>query len=225
MKAVIKLGGFAFSFEEKHPLVEEYVKLFKELLGQYHFVVVTGGGPIARYYIKAAREMDVPESLCDHLGILASRLNARLLVDGLGEYAFPEVPTTIDELKHYFASGKIVAMGGLTPGHSTNAVAAIAAETIQADQFINATDVDGVYTADPSKDPNAKKLDEVTIDRLTQILSKGDITAGAYDLMDPLALRIIARSKIPTIIVNGRAPDNVLKALRNESTGTRVLHG
>jgi uridylate kinase len=116
-------------------------------------------------------------------------------------------------------------MGGLTPGHSTNAVAAIAAETIQADQFINATDVDGVYTADPSKDPNAKKLDEVTIDRLTQILSKGDITAGAYDLMDPLALRIIARSKIPTIIVNGRAPDNVLKALRNESTGTRVLHG
>lgn len=225
MKAVIKLGGFAFSFEEKHPLVEEYVKLFKELLGQYHFVVVTGGGPIARYYIKAAREMGVPESLCDHLGILASRLNARLLVDGLGEYAFPEVPTTIDELKHYFASGKIVAMGGLTPGHSTNAVAAIAAETIQADQFINATDVDGVYTADPSKDPNAKKLDEVTIDRLTQILSKGDITAGAYDLMDPLALRIIARSKIPTIIVNGRAPDNVLKALRNESTGTRVLHG
>lgn len=225
MKAVIKLGGFAFSFEENHPLVEEYVKLFKELLGQYHFVVVTGGGPIARYYIKAAREMGVPESLCDHLGILASRLNARLLVDGLGEYAFPEVPTTIDELKHYFASGKIVAMGGLTPGHSTNAVAAIAAETIQADQFINATDVDGVYTADPSKDPNAKKLDEVTIDRLTQILSKGDITAGAYDLMDPLALRIIARSKIPTIIVNGRAPDNVLKALRNESTGTRVLHG
>jgi len=225
LKAVIKLGGFAFSFEENHPLVEEYVKLFKELLGQYHFVVVTGGGPIARYYIKAAREMGVPESLCDHLGILASRLNARLLVDGLGEYAFPEVPTTIDELKHYFASGKIVAMGGLTPGHSTNAVAAIAAETIQADQFINATDVDGVYTADPSKDPNAKKLDEVTIDRLTQILSKGDITAGAYDLMDPLALRIIARSKIPTIIVNGRAPDNVLKALRNESTGTRVLHG
>ena len=225
MKAVIKLGGFAFSFEENHPLVEEYVKLFKELLGQYHFVVVTGGGPIARYYIKAAREMGVPESLCDHLGILTSRLNARLLVDGLGEYAFPEVPTTIDELKHYFASGKIVAMGGLTPGHSTNAVAAIAAETIQADLFINATDVDGVYTADPSKDPKAKKLDEVTIDRLAQILSKGDITAGAYDLMDPLALRIIARSEIPTIILNGRTPDNLLKALRNESTGTRVVHG
>lgn len=225
MKAVIKLGGFAFSFEGKHPLVEEYVKLFKDLVGQYHIVVVTGGGPIARYYIKAAREMEVPESLCDNLGILTSRLNARLLVDGLGEYAFPEVPTTIDELKHYFASGKIVAMGGLTPGHSTNAVAAIAAETIQADLFINATDVDGVYTADPSKDPKAKKLDEVTINRLNEILSKADISAGAYDLMDPLALRIIHRSKIPTIILNGRTPDNLLRALRNEQIGTRIVHG
>lgn len=224
MKVVIKLGGFAFSLEDAHPLVEAYVSLLKDLVGQYHPVVVTGGGPMARYYIKAAREMDVPESLCDHLGILASRLNARLLVDGLGEYAFPEVPTTIDELKHYFASGKIVAMGGLTPGHSTNAVAAIAAETIKADLLINATDVDGVYTADPSKDPKAMKLEEVSIENLTKILSKTDMRAGAYELMDSLALRIIQRSKIPTIILNGRKPDNLLKALRSETIGTRILH-
>lgn len=224
MKAVIKLGGFAFSDKDHHPLVEEYVNLFRDLVGQYHLVIVTGGGTIARHYIRAAREMSVPESLCDHLGILVSRLNARLLVDGLSEYAFPEVPTTIDELKHYFASGKIVAMGGLTPGHSTNAVAAIAAETIVADLFINATDVDGVYTGDPSKDPKAKKLDEVTLERLNEILSKTDISAGEYDLMDPLALRIIQRSKIPTVILDGRAPSNVLKALQNERTGTRVVH-
>jgi uridylate kinase len=224
LKAVIKVGGFAFSGADQHPLVEEYVKLFRDLVGRYHLVVVTGGGPIARYYIRAARDMDVPESLCDHLGILVSRLNARLLVDGLGEYAFPEVPTTIDDLKHYFASGKIVAMGGLTPGHSTNAVAAIASETIVADLLVSATDVDGVYTTDPSKDPKAKKLDEVTVDQLSEILSKTDISAGEYDLMDPLALRIIQRSEIPTIILNGRIPNNVLKALQNERIGTRVIH-
>jgi len=187
-------------------------------------VIVTGGGAVARHYIRAARDMDVPESLCDHLGILVSRLNARLLVDGMGEYAFPEVPTTIDELKHYFASGKIVAMGGMTPGHSTNAVAAIAAETIKADLLVNATDVDGVYTSDPSKDPNAKKLDEVTANQLIEILSRTDIKAGGYELMDPLALRIIQRSAIPTIIMNGRPPQNVLKALENQPIGTRVVH-
>ena len=223
LKAVLKLGGFAFSGQDGQPLVEEYVKLLTELVGEHHLVVVTGGGPIARGYIKAARDMGVPESLCDQLGILVSRLNARLLVNGLGEYAFPEIPTGIDELKHYFASGKIVAMGGLQPGHSTNAVAAIAAETIMADLLVNATDVDGVYTADPRKDSKAAKLDEVTASRLTEILSKIDVSAGGYDLMDPLALRIIRRSKIPTVIMDGRKPENVTKALRNEKTGTRVI--
>jgi uridylate kinase len=224
LKAVIKLGGFAFPTEDRRPLVEEYVKMFTDLVGQYHLVVVAGGGAVARFYIRAARDMGVPESLCDHLGILVSRLNARLIVDGIGEYAFPEVPTTIDELKHYFASGKIVAMGGMTPGHSTNAVAAIAAETIKADLLVNATDVDGVYTSDPGKDPNARKLDEVTVNRLSEILSGSDISAGAYELMDPLALRIIQRSAIPTIILNGRTPQNILKALQKQPIGTRVVH-
>ena len=225
MKAVIKLGGFAFPDEPREPLVEEYVKLLKVLVAEYHLVVVTGGGRVARTYIEAAREMDVPESLCDHIGILVSRLNARLLVDGLGEYAFPEIPEDIGELKHYFASGKIVAMGGLTPGHSTNAVAAIAAETIGADLFVNATDVEGVYTSDPSKDKAARKLDEVSISRLTEILSKVDMRAGAYELMDPLALRIIGRSEIPTVILDGRTPANVSRALRNEKIGTRIIPG
>jgi uridylate kinase len=224
LKAVIKLGGFAFPREDRKPLISEYVKLFGELAGKHQLVVVAGGGQIARDYIQVAREMKVPESLCDHLGILVSRLNARVLVDGLSDHAFPEVPTTIDELKHCFASGKIVAMGGLTPGHSTNAVAAIAAETTRADLYVNATKVDGVYANDPNKDPAAKKFDEVTPDQLREILSKTDITAGAYPLMDPLAIRIIKRSHIPTVVLNGRTPNNVLKALGNERIGTRIVH-
>jgi len=224
LKVAVKLGGFAFSADGGRPLVEEYVKLFKELVGQHHMVVVTGGGPIARAYINAARDMSVPESLCDQLGIFVSRLNARLLIGGLGEYAFPEVPTNIDELKHFFASGKIVAMGGLQPGHSTNAVAAIAAETIQADLFVNATDVEGVYTEDPAKNPNARKLDEVKIQRLNEILLQSNMSAGGYELMDHTALRIIERSKIPTVIIDGRVTLNLAKALRNEKVGTRIVH-
>ena len=225
MKAVIKLGGFAFPNRPEKPLVKEYVKLLTGLVAEHHLVIVTGGGEVARAYIRAAREMGVSESLCDQLGILASRLNARLLADGLGEYAFPEIPVTVGELKHYFASGKIVAMGGLTPGHSTNAVAAIAAETVGAELLINATDVDGVYSTDPEKDKNAKKLDEVTVAELTAILSRTEMRAGAYELMDPLALRIIARSKLTTVVVDGREPHNVADALRNEKVGTRITHG
>ncbi len=225
LKAVVKLGGFAFPGRPKKPLLKEYVKLLSGLVGEHQLVVVTGGGEVARAYITSAREMDVPESLCDHLGILTSRLNARLLADALGEYAFPQIPTTIGELKHYFVSGKIVAMGGLTPGHSTNAVAAIAAETVAAELLVNATDVEGVYSSDPAKDKSAKKLDKVTVSKLTTILSKMEIMAGAYELMDPLALRIIGRSKLRTVVVDGRNPDNVAKALRNEKVGTLVTQG
>jgi len=225
LKAVIKLGGFAFPSRPKKPVVKDYVKLLRGLVGEHHLVIVTGGGEIARAYIGAARELGVSEALCDQLGILVSRLNARLLVDGLGEYAFPEVPITIGELKHYFASGKIVAMGGLTPGHSTNAVAAIAAETVGAELLINATDVDGIYSSDPRKDKSAKRLDKVTVAQLTAILSKMEIVAGAYELMDPLALRIIQRSKLRTVVVDGRKPTNVARALRNERLGTRIVQG
>jgi uridylate kinase len=156
LRVVLKVGGFAFSTEGRtEPLISEYVKLLKQLAKEHQFVVVTGGGSIARAYIQIARDMRVPESLCDQLGILVSRLNARLVVDGLSDSAYPEIPTTVVELGRFFASGKVVAMGGLQPGHSTNAVAAIAAETIKADLFLNATDVDGVYTSDPCKDASA----------------------------------------------------------------------
>jgi len=224
LKAVIKIGGFAFPSLPEKPLLKDYVKLLSSLVGEHHLVVVTGGGEVARAYIRPAREMGVPESLCDQLGILTSRLNARLLADGLSEYAFPEIPTTIGELKHYFASGKIVAMGGLTPGHSTNAVAAIAAETVGAELLVNATDVDGVYSSDPEKDKNAKRLEDVSVTELTAILSKTEIMAGAYELMDPLALRVIARSKLTTVVVDGRNPNNVPKAMRYEKVGTRITH-
>ena len=225
MKAVIKLGGFAFPNRPEKPLLREYVKLLTCLVGEHHLVIVTGGGEVARAYIRAGREMDVSESLCDQLGILASRLNAQLLADGLGEYAFPEIPVTIGELKHYYASGKIVTMGGLTPGHSTNAVAAIAAETVGAELFVNATDVDGVYSNDPEKDKNAKKLDQVTVAELAAILSRTEMMAGSYDLMDPLALRILARSNVTTVVVDGRKPNNVSLAMKNEMVGTRIVHG
>ena len=224
MRAVLKIGGFAFSTEGRsESLISEYVKLIKQLTKEHQFVVVTGGGSVAREYIQTARAMRVPESLCDQLGILVSRLNARLVVDGLSESAHPEIPTTVAELGLFFSSGKSVAMGGLQPGHSTNAVAAIAAETIRADLFLNATDVDGVYTSDPSKDAQAKHLDEVSVKKLTEILAQNEMNAGSYDLMDPIALRIIQRSRIPTVIIDGRNLSNVTKVLRGERTGTRVL--
>ena len=223
MKAVLKLGGFAFDSELSGSKLHGYVKVLKEFSRRNRLVIVTGGGSIARRYITVARELGASEFVSDQIGIHVSRLNARLLASGLGESAFPKIPKSPDAMVEAMGSGLIVVMGGLQPGQSTNAVAALAAEAMGADLLVNATDVDGVYTADPRKDRNAKKLDEVTPEKLMAILSTEGIRAGEYDLMDPLAIRVIQRSRLPTVIVDGRSPLNIEKAMQGKRIGTRIV--
>jgi uridylate kinase len=225
LKAVLKLGSAVFDSELSGKRISSYVRVIREFSKRNRLVVVTGGGSNARKYIAAARELGASEFVCDQIGIHVSRLNARLLAAALGESAFPTMPKSPDDLMESIGSELIVVMGGLQPGQSTNAVTALAAEAIRADLLVNATTVDGVYTADPRKDPKARKLDEVTPDELMEILSKEGFKAGEYDLMDPLALRIIKRSKIPAIIVDGRDPSNIEKALDGKRVGTTIVPG
>jgi uridylate kinase len=223
LKAVLKLGSVLFDSELSGNKISSYAKVIKEFSKRNRLVVVTGGGSNARKYIAAARELGASEFVCDQIGIHVSRLNARLLAAALGESAFPKMPESPDDLMESMASELIVVMGGLQPGQSTNAVTALAAEAIRADLLVNATKVDGAYTADPRKDPKARKLDEVTPDELMEILSMEGFKAGEYDLMDPLALRIIKRSKVPVVIVDGRDPSNIEKALSGKRVGTKIV--
>ncbi len=223
MKVVLKLGGLIFDSELSSGKIEGYAKAIKELCKTNKLIIVTGGGPVSRKYISAARELGASEAICDQIGIHVSRVNARLLVAALGDSAFPEIPESLGAMRTCAATGLIVVMGGLQPGQSTNAAAALAAEITRADLVVNATDVDGVYTADPQKDPNAKKLDEVTPDELAAILSQEGFRGGEYALVDPLAIRIIKRSGIPVILVNGRDAKNVVKAIQGKRIGTRIV--
>jgi len=223
LKVVVKLGGSIFDPEPSAKRIDGYARVIKAFSKKNQLVVVTGGGSMARKYIAGARELGASEAVCDQIGIQVSRLNARLLAAGLGDSAFPEILDRLEDLPRFATSGLIVVMGGLQPGQSTNAAAALAAETIRADLLVNATDVDGVYSADPRKDPSAKKLDEVTSEELERILSREGFRAGEYALMDPLALRIIKRSGIPVRIVDGQDPSNVEKALHGKRIGTMIV--
>jgi len=224
MKGVLKLGGFAFDPAVPAAKIRDYAKVIKAFSRRNQLVVVTGGGSIARKYIATARELGASEAVCDQIGIHVSRLNAQLLATALEESAFPEIPETFEDLTRSAGSGLVVVMGGLQPGQSTNAVAALAAEVMHADLLVNATNVDGVYTADPRKDSHAKKLDEVTPEDLLRILSSEGIRAGEYAFMDPIAIRIIQRSRISATVIDGRDPSNVDKALRGKRIGTRIVH-
>jgi uridylate kinase len=224
LKVVLKIGGYAFPAKPNVEVLSSYAKTLRRIRKNGHqLVVVTGGGEAARLYINAARELGESEAICDIIGINVSRLNARLLIAKLGEDAFLEVPSTVEEMRKAFETGKIVILGGLQPGQSTNAVAAVTAEAINADLLINATNVDGVYTDDPRKNPNAKKIDQIKVDKLLQMMIAFELSAGGYELFDPVAVKIVKRSKIPTWIIDGRNVDNIEKILRGEEVGTQIV--
>ena len=185
-------------------------------------VVVAGGGKFARHYISIARSFGSDEASLDILGIEVSRLNARLLILALGDQAYPAVPEDLEQVSKAVSTNRIVVTGGLHPGQSTNATAALIAEKVKASKFLNATDVDGIYDSDPNKNKDAKLFHEITVKKCIDLLGSEDSTAGAYDLMDIVALKVIERSKIPTVVVKSD-PAVIENAISENSMGTRII--
>jgi uridylate kinase len=185
-------------------------------------IIVAGGGSIARHYISHARSSGADESSLDELGIEISRLNAKLLIYALKHKAYPHPPTTLQEIRNAVDSGTIVVTGGLHPGHSTNGTAALIAEKVKASEFLNATDVDGVYDLDPKKYKQAKMFRRIELKKLRSMLVHEESLAGEYDLMDLLALKIIERSKIKTRILKAEIK-TLEKAIKGGSVGTEIV--
>src|SRR6266702_7477284 len=225
MKAVVKLGGGLFKRDPDVDALRSMGKVLSGFAGEGNqLVTVAGGGQNARVYIDAARKLGADESTSDLLGITVTRANAELFRLALGSIAVTKIPTMLSELIHYVSPGKIVVMGGIQPGQSTNAVAALAAEITRAEILVNGTDVDGVYTEDPKKNPEAKLIRSVQVGKLLNWAMSGEVFAGRYELLDPLAIKIMQRARIPTRFVSLSDPGNILAALQGKDIGTRVVY-
>lgn len=223
MTIVIKLGGHLFFNENiEISLIKEYNKVFHEIAKKEKIVIVVGGGGISRKYILAAREMGLNEALCDEIGIYISRMNAYFLTQAIREIAYPAIAENLQQVKQYLTQKNIVITGGFQPGQSTTAVAAIIAEALKAKKLIIATNVDGVYTKDPKRYPDAKLIKKITPEELSNIIEKEAQIAGEYKLFDKLSLIIIKRSKIDCIVLNGKKIENIKKALKGGKIGTLI---
>jgi len=220
-RIVIKLSGKVFGMDNTKTL-KDYATFLVKISKICQPVVVAGGGKIARHYISHARSSGADESTLDELGIEVSRLNAKLLIYALKNKAYPHPPTNLQEVRHAVDSGLIVVAGGLHPGQSTNATAALIAEKIQATVFLNATDVDGIYDSDPNKNKNAKKFKRIDLKNLRRLLIHEDFVAGGYDLMDIVALKIIERSKIKTRVLKADIK-KLEKAIKGVPVGTEII--
>ena len=220
-RIVIKLSGSIFAMDNTKVL-KDYASFLVKISKICQPVVIAGGGKIARHYISHARTSGVDESTLDELGIEVSRLNAKLLIYALKNKAYPHPPTNLQEVKHAVDSGLIVISGGLHPGQSTNATAALIAEKVHASEFLNTTDVDGIYDSDPRKNKKAKKFKRIELKNLRKLLVHEESIAGSYDLMDIVALKVIERSKIKTRILKSDIK-NIEKAIKGNSIGTEII--
>ncbi len=219
-RIVIKLSGSLFGLDDTKT-IKQFAEFFAKISKICQPIIITGGGKIARHYISHARSSGADESTLDELGIEVSRLNAKLMIYALQSLAYPHPPVNLKEVANAADSGLIVVTGGLHPGQSTNATAALIAEKVRASMFLNATDVDGVYDSDPRKNKNAKKFKKITLKNLRAMLVHQESIAGGYDLMDIVALKVIERSKLKTRILKAD-PKILEKAIKGSPEGTEI---
>lgn len=223
MRVVLRIGGSVVASPVNTELMSKYAEIVRALKEQGHEVaVVVGGGSLAREFIAIAKKLGLNEQAQDEVAISVSRLFAQLFLKKLGEMSCRKVALTLDDAAECLGEGKIMFMGGLKPGITTDAVAALVAERVKADLLVKGTDQDGVYDKDPRKHADAVKLDRLSFDDLPRIFEENTHKAGMHQIIDPEAVKVLKRERVKLIVVNGFKPENILAAVQGEKVGTVV---
>ncbi len=229
-RVLLKLSGEALSAGAEGILNTEFLTrvgavLKKCLAAGAEVAVIVGAGNIWR----GRQGKDMDPALADHMGMLATSINALALQDafchaGIDARAMSAVPMeafaetyTRERAIHHLEKGRVVIFGcGLgLPFFSTDTAAALRAAEIEADVVLMAKNIDGVYTADPRTDPSAVKLDEISY---KEMIWKG---LGAIDLT---AATFCMDKKIPTLVFGLDNPENILRAVLGEKMGTLLTY-
>jgi uridylate kinase len=223
MRVVVRIGGSVVASPVNTELMSKYADLLRALKKEGHEVaVVVGGGSLARDFIAIAKNLGLEEQAQDEVAISVSRLFAQLFLKKLGDVSGRKVALTLDDAAECLSEGKIVVMGGLKPGITTDAVAALVAERVKADLLVKGTDQDGIYDKDPRKHADAAKLDRLSFDDLPRIFDENKHKAGLHQIIDPEAVKVLKRERVKLIVVNGFKPENILAAVNGEKVGTVV---
>ncbi|AJF26047.1 uridylate kinase [Haloarcula sp. CBA1115] len=225
MKVVVSIGGSVLAPDLDAERVADYADAIQSLDAQGHTLgTVVGGGPTARDYIGTARDLGANEIELDQLGIAVTRLNGRLLIAALDDRAAPTPAESYDEGREAIRRGDIPVLGGIVAAQTTDAVAAAFAEYVGADLLVYATSVPGVYDADPNEDDDATRFDELGASELVDVIADIEMDAGSSAPVDLLAAKIIQRSGIRTIVLDGTDPEHVVRAVEDgEFDGSEIL--
>ncbi|MGF3522262.1 MAG: UMP kinase [Candidatus Bathyarchaeia archaeon] len=223
MRLVFRIGGSVVASPVNTDLMKKYVEVLLSLKMQGHeIVVVVGGGALARQFISIAQNLGLEVTAQDEVAISVSRLFAQLFLKKFGSAACSAVSTSLEDAAEGLKAGKIVVMGGLKPGITTDTVAALVAEQVNADLLVKGTDQDGIYSKDPRRYPDAVKLDHISFEDLGSVFSENQHKAGIHQIIDPEAVKVLKRARVKLVVVSGFEPENFLAAVKGEKIGTVV---
>ena len=228
-RVIIKLSGEALAGEKgsgiDSSMVDYVVDQIKRVTEEGVEVgIIVGGGNFWRG--RQAQSMD--RTAADHIGMLATVMNAIALQDALAAAGVPTrvqtaltitrvaEPYILRKAMRHFEKGRVVifACGTGNPYFSTDTGAALRAAEIHAEVLLLAKNVDGVYDSDPRKNPDAKKLDEIAY---IDVIQKG------LQAMDTTAISLCMENKIPIIAFALHEKDSIVRAVNGERIGT-IIH-
>jgi uridylate kinase len=231
-RIVLKLSGEALLGSRQYgvdPAVCQFIakQVRAALAAGVEVAIVVGGGNIFRGLAAAARGME--RATGDYIGMLATVMNALALQDALEKVGVPtrvmsaigmnEVaePYIRRRAMRHLEKGRVVilAAGTGNPYFTTDTAAALRAVEIGAQVLLKGTKVDGVYTADPTLEPDAERHDEITY---------AQVLADRLNVLDSTAVSLCMDNDLPIVVFDMNKPDNIRRAAMGEPIGT-LIHG
>lgn len=229
-RVLLKLSGEAFAGGQGFGIDPPTVRRIAEEIQSVHFLgvelgIVVGGGNFIRGGL--ASQAGIERVTADHMGMLATVINALALQDalekmglevrtqtGIGMTAVAE-PYIRRRAARHLEKGRIVIFGAGTgnPYFTTDTAAALRAVEIKAEAILKATNIDGIYERDPKKDPTALKFTQISHEEAFRLRLK---------VMDLTAFSLSMENKIPIVVFDMNEPGNIRRVLAGENVGTVV---
>ena len=229
-RILLKLSGESLMGSQGYGIdtvrLNQYAEQIKEIVGQgVEVAIVIGGGNIFRGLQGASKGFDRVKG--DQMGMLATVINSLALSSALEAAGQPaQVFTAINMFpigKHYskwlaieaLKEGKVAIIAGGTgnPFFTTDTGSALRGIEVEADVMLKGTRVDGIYTADPEKDPTATKFDKITYD---EVYNRG------LKVMDLTATALCKENNLPIVVFDMDTPGNLARLMAGENIGTLV---
>jgi len=229
-RVLLKLSGEALAGEQKygidpHTITTIAAEIKEVVASGAQMAVVIGGGNIFRGLAASSRGMD--RASADYMGMLATMINSLAMQDALEKMGVDTRVQSAIEMREvaepyirrrairHLEKGRVVILGAGTgnPYFTTDTAASLRAMEIGAEVIIKGTKVDGVYSADPMKDPDAFKFSQ---------LSYIDVLKKGLQVMDATATSLCMDNSLPIIIFNVTVAGNIKKVILGEEIGTIV---